>query len=161
MGTSGVLWKGKKTAIIDTLKKRNGVVSLAAKDFGINRHTLTKRIQEDSELQELVERLRNDFVEQRLDSAEDTIIFALQRRDIDLSNALRAAFFVLNNLGRRRGYVPPRLAEREMEADYEAVRKEIVMEGEIQKRVAKAFENRGLKATEAECSGRSPPYEIN
>lgn len=139
MGTSGVPWKANKTAIIDILKKRNGVVSLAAQDLGINRHTLTKKIQEDSDLQETLGQLRNDFVEQKLDSAEDTIAFAIHQRDTDLGSALKAAFFILNNLGRRRGYVHPRIAEKETEINYTEIRNQIIIEQEVEKRVAQAL----------------------
>lgn len=144
MGISGVTWKASKKDIIDTLKKRNGVISRAANDLGVHRHTLTKRICEDADLQELIAVLRNDFIEQKLDDAEETVLFAMNRREEDLGNALKASFFVLNNLGRHRGYVHPRIAEKEIEESALELRREIVMEGEIKRRVAKALQKRGI-----------------
>ncbi len=104
----GIPFEASKEAVVAALKKRNGVITEAAKEFGVDRHTLAKRIHQDKDLEDLSLELRCNLVEQRLDCAEDTIAFAIEQRKNDLGNALKASFFMLNNLGKKRGYNHPR-----------------------------------------------------
>ncbi len=111
MGTSGVKWHYDKTALITSLKARKGKIILVAKDFKVDRHTVSKVIREDEELAQLVADIRNDYDETSLDAAEDTLLYALSIKKDDLSSALRSAFFLLNNKGKGRGYAHPKSKE--------------------------------------------------
>ena len=115
MGTPGVPWTVDKLTIVEALKKRKGAVTLAAKDLSCCYTTLNKRIKEDEELKELVSQLRNAFTTELLDSAEDTLLYALDNKDQDLANALKSSFYVLNNKGKERGYAHPTDAEATVE----------------------------------------------
>jgi hypothetical protein len=108
MGLQGVEWTATKSDISDAIKKTNGVLYRTAQHLNIARYTLYRRIQEDEELQQLIIDIRNDYIEKKLDIAEETNLSAMEKRDKDMTNALKASFFVLNNLGKKRGYNHPR-----------------------------------------------------
>ena len=112
MGTPGVPWKVSKSQIVQALKKRHGRLTYAAKDLGCVYITLRKKIDADPELTQMVSDLRNSFDEDLLDSAEDVIKKAMESLS-DLGNALKAAFYVLNNKGKLRGYLHPKVQELE------------------------------------------------
>lgn len=104
MGTPGVKFGVKKSKIAEALKKHKGVVSYAARDLNTTHGTLLKYINKDPELVELLSNLRHDFENLLLDSAENTLLYGLGKRETDLTNALKSSFYILNNKGKSRGY---------------------------------------------------------
>ena len=104
MGTQGSPWICEKTTIIASIKKNNGKLTRAAKDLEVAYCTLKKRIDADPELPELVQDLRNGFVNQLLDTAENCVLNAMNNQDADPNNALKSAFFVLNSRGQERDW---------------------------------------------------------
>lgn len=98
-----MVWKGSKNVIIEALKKRHGMVTYAAKDLGVHFDTLKRRIDADPSLQELIVSLHSNFDHQLIESAQSVVIRAMSQSE-DLGNALRAAFYALNNKGKLRGY---------------------------------------------------------
>lgn len=104
MATSGSPWIIDKQDIIDTIKRRKGVLRHVAKDLNVAPTTLLKKINSDPEIVQLVKDERNAVHEISLDESEETILYAMQNREIDLSNALKSAFFTLNSKGESRGW---------------------------------------------------------
>jgi len=106
MGTPGVLLDIPKEVLVCALKKNKGVLSRVGVSLDICRDSVRKLVVKH-DLQELLDTLRCNYKNTLLDDAEDNLSFAMQQRDKDLNNALKASFFVLNNMGRERGYTPP------------------------------------------------------
>lgn len=104
MGTSGVPWNISKDSIIEALKARKGKITYAARDLKVHYTTLKKRVYADSELLSLIDELRNEFNAILVDSAEDTMLYAMQNRKNDLASALKSCFYILNNKGKHLGY---------------------------------------------------------
>lgn len=105
MGTPGVKWRCKKETIETALKNARGRITYAAKVLNVTHNTLRKKIKE-YDLDELLDELRNEFNETTLDSAENALLYALSKQDVDVGNALKSSFFILNNKGKSRGYSP-------------------------------------------------------
>jgi hypothetical protein len=123
MGTSGVPWQSDKNKIIETLRARKGRLTYVAKDLGVCYATLQKRIKADSELEELTANLRKEFSANLVSSAEDTMMFAMNKRSDELGNALKSATYILNTLGRDFGYGS---TQEQKEATLENVREAVV-----------------------------------
>lgn len=104
MATSGTPWIIEKDKIVEELKKTAGRMTHTARNLGVSYMTLQKKVKEDPEIEKLVSDLRNNYEETMLDIAEDTIAYAMGMRREDLTNANKAAFFVLNSKGASRGY---------------------------------------------------------
>jgi len=100
----GRLWEHKKSDIEEALKKRRGLVTKAAKDLKVKYDTIMKYINEDPELVELLHKLRTEYEEVLLDTAEDVLMHTMSKIDTDPNNALKSSFFVLNSKGDKRGY---------------------------------------------------------
>lgn len=105
MGIPGVPLNISKDSIKEALKKSKGVMSRAYKMLDCSHYYLYKRVRGDEELNELLKELRAEYEQTLLDEAENTLLFAISRRDTDLGSALKSSFYVLNNKGRERGYV--------------------------------------------------------
>lgn len=108
MGTCGVPWEHDRVAIIEALKRERGRLTFACKLLKVSYPTLKKYIDQDCELTQLLSDLRNEFDEDLLDSAEDVLKLAMNKASIDLTNALKASFYALNNKGKSRGYAHPK-----------------------------------------------------
>ena len=104
MATPGSGWVVTRQEIVERLKLYGGRLVKTAKSFGVKYDTLRKKIDPDPELVQLVSDLRNDYDHTLLDEAEDTLSYALAKRKKDMTNALKCAFYVLNNKGIERGY---------------------------------------------------------
>jgi len=102
MASVGRLWTPNKEAVVAALEKHHGIVTRAAKEFNVKRHTLKKKIDQDPELVELLQNLRDDLNNNFLDLAENCILAAMSKQQDDPSNAMRAAMFVLNSKGKER-----------------------------------------------------------
>ncbi len=101
---SGVAFQPDHETLIQSIKNNHGKITRIAKDFSVQGPTVRKYINEHEELKEALQSARGIYIEIACDLAEDTLIFAMKKRDIDLGNALKAAFYVLNNQGKDRGY---------------------------------------------------------
>ena len=112
MGTSGVPWNVPKAKIIESIKKFKGRLTYACEELDCAYVTLQKAIKADPELIALVDELRQGYDTKLLDAAESYLVTAMDQKG-DLGNGLKAAFFVLNNKGKERGYVPPRVVKEE------------------------------------------------
>lgn len=104
MGTSGVPLTIPKNIIINAIKKRNGVLTAAAKDLDCSRPWLIQHVNSDPELKDILAKERNAYDEYLCDKAESVLVYALNKCETDLSNALGASKFILNNKGKNRGY---------------------------------------------------------
>lgn len=102
MGTPGVPWKPPKELVIDILTKNGGLMYYSAAALSVCYDTLKRYIDNDPELIALVQTLRYGFKESLLDKAENVLAKALEDKDINIG--LKAAFYILNNQGRSRGY---------------------------------------------------------
>lgn len=102
MATPGSPWIVNKTQIVQALKEQKGRLTYVARFFNVDYKTLRKKIDEDSELTELVSDLRNDFENTILDKAESCVLNAIDSSD--LNNSLKSAFYVLNSKGKVRGW---------------------------------------------------------
>ena len=81
------------------IESSKGLVSYAAKALNVNRNSLRKRIAESVELQEFIDA----EYEAVLDVAESSVFKALSERG---SIGLKAATFVLQTIGGKRGWRP-------------------------------------------------------
>jgi hypothetical protein len=104
MGTQGVPLDIPKSVIIDSIKKRKGVVTYVCKDLDICHDTALKYINADPELKQLLADQRHSYDEYLCDKSESVLVYALNRCETDLSNALGSAKYILNNKGKSRGY---------------------------------------------------------
>lgn len=112
MGTPGVKFDRSKLEIVEAIKKYNGRLTRVAKEFNCKYDTIRKYTDDDPEVVELIRSLRQHYKENICDDAEDTLKDALDGRDKDMASALKSAFYVLNNLGRDRGYTPQQIQEQ-------------------------------------------------
>jgi hypothetical protein len=78
----------------EALVQAGGVVAHAARTLGVNRRTISRWMQKDPALRELVEEQRELLV----DEAENVIAQAVNAGDV------KAAQFVLSRLGKNRGW---------------------------------------------------------
>lgn len=106
MGTQGVPWNVPKSRILESIRAKKGVITHICKDLDVHYDTVTRHIKKDPELQEALDLARNEYDDLICDMSENTLLYAVSQRE-DLSSGIRAAQFVLNNKGRKRGYTPP------------------------------------------------------
>ena len=104
MGTQGVPIDIPKSSLISSIKKRKGVLTHVCKDLDITHPTAHKLINADPDLKQLLAEERNSYDEYLCDKAESVLVYALNKCESDLSNALGASKFILNNKGKNRGY---------------------------------------------------------
>jgi hypothetical protein len=102
--TSGVKISDKN--IILALEKTAGVITAAASRLGMDRASLSRRINESDELKVAC----LDIKEKTLDLAESKLLYGLQRGDKTY------VIFYLKTQGKRRGYVE-RFENREISED--------------------------------------------
>ena len=107
MGTPGVKFDRPKSEIVEAIIKNNGKLTKVAKQLRCCYETVRKYTDDDPEIVQLIHNLRQEYDENLCDLAEDTLTDAMDARVGDMANALKSAFFVLNNKGRNRGYNPP------------------------------------------------------
>jgi hypothetical protein len=112
MGTQGVKFDRSKFEILEAIKKHNGKLTRAARELNCNYDTIRKYTDDDPEVVQLIKNLRQQYKEDMCDSAEDTLKDAIDGRNVDMTSALKSAFYVLNNLGRERGYTPQQSQEQ-------------------------------------------------
>jgi broad-specificity NMP kinase len=105
MGTPGVPFNIPKSRILETIKKKKGVVTQICLELDIAYDTYAKHIKSDPELKSAIDVARNDYDETICDLAETALMRALNQEQ-DLSASLSSAKFVLNNKGKKRGYSP-------------------------------------------------------
>jgi hypothetical protein len=106
MGTPGVPFNIKKSRILESIKKKKGVVTQILLDLDIAYDTYAKHIRDNPELKEAIDSARNDFDDTICDMAETALMRSLKQEQ-DLSASLSSAKFVLNNKGKKRGYSAP------------------------------------------------------
>lgn len=106
MGTSGVPWNVPKNRIIEAIKAKRGVLTHVCKELDAAHETVLRHINKDPELKAVLDAARHEYDDLICDLSENTLLYAVSQKE-DLSNGIRAAQFVLNNKGRKRGYTPP------------------------------------------------------
>jgi hypothetical protein len=102
MAIAGQLWDPDKSVLASIIEKHNGVLIRAAHELKVRRHTLLKKIRQYPDLVELLEDHREDYEDDILDLAENSLIVALKNQANDPSNAVRVGMFVLNSKGKKR-----------------------------------------------------------
>ena len=109
MGTQGVPWEKDNLIISAAIKKHKGRISHIAKDPTINCaiNTVRTRINTTPELKAEIDDVRQHWVEDTVDKAEDVLNTLMDDIKEDRACALKAAMFSLNNLGKDRGYAAP------------------------------------------------------
>ena len=112
MGAQGVPCQYTSSEIREAIERHKGRLCVAAKALKIKYDTIRKYVDREPALRELVDELRKDYVETMLDSAEDCLSDAMDNRKADMSNALRASMFFLNNQGKARNYNPPAINQQ-------------------------------------------------
>lgn len=105
MGTRGVPFNIAEKRIIESIKKKKGVVTQICADLGICYDTYSKHIKTNTKYKQAIDDARNDFDTTICDMAETALMRALNQKE-DLSSSLSSAKFVLNNKGKSRGYSP-------------------------------------------------------
>ncbi len=106
MGTQGVKFCPDKSKIIEAIKKYKGVITHICKGLDVAHVTIINYINKDPELKQLMSEERNAFDDVLCDMGESVLIHSMRQTE-DLSSALSAAKYSLNNKGRKRGYAPP------------------------------------------------------
>ncbi len=92
-----------KEELITLFKSYRGNISKIAEHIKCSRSTLMKHLNEDDELKDALHESRYAFVNEMLIDAENVLVSCI--KDIkDKPNALKAAFFILNNQGKKLGY---------------------------------------------------------
>lgn len=104
MGTPGVPFNVPKDIIIKAIKKHHGKLTYVAKDLDCDFTTIKRYLEKHPDLKELVDACRHNLDELLLDSAEDVLMTTMMNAKKDATNALKSAFFALNNKGKPRGY---------------------------------------------------------
>ncbi len=105
MGTPGVPFEPNRQKIVESIKKHKGVVTHMCKELHAQHGTLIKYINNDPELKQMLLEARHAYAEELCDYSEEGILYTVKQRE-DLSSCISAAKFVLNNIGRKRGYSP-------------------------------------------------------
>lgn len=118
------------STVLAALRKHSGVITPTAKEVGLDRATLSKFIDRTPELKREMAIQREQYVEKRMDVAENVLDQLMQKVDSRPELALRSSIYILNNHGRRRNYNHPEVIAAEnskpvMIVDYNKV-KEIV-----------------------------------
>jgi len=113
MATSGVPYNPDKQQIIQCLINEHGRITNAADALDVQYVTLKRYIDKHPDLVQLLDEIRQARVYKLTHAAEDTLDTAIQNKDADMTNALKASFYVLNNLGRRLGYAHEAVKEVE------------------------------------------------
>ena len=112
MGAQGVPCQYTSSEIREAIEKHKGRLCPASKSLGIKYDTIRKYVDREPALRELVDDLRKGYIETILDTAEDCLSDAMDNRQADMSNALKASMFFLNNQGKPRGYNPPTINQQ-------------------------------------------------
>ena len=121
-------------SIKSSLKRHKGVVTRVCKEVGIVSSTYYKIMAENPDIKVVQDTARQDYEVHQLDEAESTLMYAIGKREEDLTNALKSTFFILNNKGAERGYSPknnPNRVEVSSDAIAEFVRNASKTTGEI------------------------------
>jgi len=118
MGVGGHPFKVHKHLIVEAILKHKGVLKRVGDEFGVTRNTIRLKVNEDPELIEILADARKDYIENLCDDAENVLEIALKKADVDTNNGLKAAFYILNNQGRDRGYTPPAQAINPVDENY-------------------------------------------
>lgn len=151
MGTQGVKLNFDKSLLTEVIKRNKGVIKNIQKDLKCCNETVHNYINADPELVDLLARERNGYVEELMDEAEDTLKYAIANREKDLTNALKATFYSLNNHGRKRGYSRYEKAEeQEIDAEGEATLAHVKLMEEAKKFAKKALLSRGISLSDME-----------
>lgn len=110
MGVGGVRWNPDESIVIEALEKNDGKIRKTAQYLNVTHMTIYSYLNKHPAVKEVADALRNGYTNNLLDKAEDVFEFALDGKEEDLSNAIKSAIFVCNNLGRDRGYNHPNAA---------------------------------------------------
>lgn len=124
MGSPGCPFPYGENDIRNAIIKTKGVMRQAAKELNCDPATLYRHFNKYPALKPILDEYRWGMKEEDLDSAEEVLRHAMTKcAESDLTNALKASFFFLNNRGKERGYspIPEQNKEQQKEA-YAAVK---------------------------------------
>ena len=116
MATSGVPLDIPKVQIIHTIHKHKGVVTQICKELDIIPKTLYNHKDADPEIAQALVDARKTFDTNLLDMCENTLAFALTKKETRLTNSLSAAKYVLDRKGKDRGYTPTALEQSDVDS---------------------------------------------
>lgn len=92
-----------KEELIILFRTYRGNITKVAQHIKCSRNTLTMYVNQDEDLKEELQESRQAFVNELLVESENVLLACI--KDVkDKPNALKAAFFILNNLGKKIGY---------------------------------------------------------
>ncbi len=107
----GVKFKPEREEMEEAIERYSGRLDAVARHFKVGYQAIWNYCKRDVELRTLIGERRADYDEERLDTAEDVIMYAMQRKEHDIRSALKAAFFVLVRKGHLRNYREPSAQE--------------------------------------------------
>jgi len=113
MAVQGIKFNVPKSVVSATIIECKGRLNKISDKLNFWVGTVREFIRADPELSALLDEMRNKRDEDLLEGAEDVLQYAIDVKADDLTNALKSAFFVLNNKGRGRGYLPPALQNQQ------------------------------------------------
>lgn len=131
--------------------KNLGKITYACKSLGVTHSALTRYIERNPHVREFVKDLRCEYVETRLDAAEAVLDALLKRHEIDPKTALQSAIYILNNLGKERGYAHPNSMGTKLEERLEKI--DIIIDSQYQQlglNEVKPEANTGIQGIDSE-----------
>ena len=122
----GCIWEPDEDRVIEVLEKVNGRLYKAIPIFGVNTRTLTNYLKRHPRVMKELEEVRYAFNQALMDKSENVFDAALDGHEEDMTNALKAATFIMNNLGKERGYAHPNQVLGPLQASFDTLNSSIV-----------------------------------
>lgn len=110
MGVQGIPHGFTDQEIFDAIEKTKGVVVRASELLCLSPRALHEILSEKPHLRTALREIRRQFQYEMVDQSEQVLCKSIYQEE-DLSLALRAATYILNNLGRDRGYCHPEVSK--------------------------------------------------
>lgn len=159
MGTPGVPLDISRDSIVNALKQTKGQVRKACQLLNCTHPALYKKINADPELQQIIAELRHETDDRFLDMAEDGIEHLMTLQDSNIDKFSMATFYILNNRGRKRGWVPPTVAAAMDSNDSKS--QELALMLKQQTRFAEWLAKENASQRVSQASPGLPQEEIN
>lgn len=114
MGTQGVLADITEKDLREAIIECKGVMKKVARKLQVGHACAYRYLNKYPMLKPILEEYRHGLREEDLDEAEDVLRYAMKEcKESDLTNALKACMFFLNNRGKERGFSAPEMQNKE------------------------------------------------